>query len=77
MNSKRRVRRTETYWDNRTDLLAVVEQWLETQDLYRSCINCKFWQAQTETCGKFNARPPAPIIVNSCPDYVDEVDIPF
>lgn len=76
-NRIRRVRQGEAYYDNRSALFGVIEEWLATADLYRTCLNCKHWQAGPELCGKFNARPPAQIIVNSCPDYSDAEEIPF
>jgi len=41
----------------------------------RTCLNCELFTEATETCGKWNARPPARIIAAGCEDHVDE--IPF
>jgi hypothetical protein len=41
----------------------------------RTCLNCERFTEATETCGKWNARPPARVIAAGCEDHVDE--IPF
>lgn len=65
------------------------EAWLELQSAltrilnnptrmaYQSCLNCKHWNFGKDICDKFNVKPPADIIVYSCPDYEDNSDIPF
>lgn len=40
-----------------------------------SCITCIKWNKDSEICGRYNARPPARVIVLSCSDW--EMDIPF
>lgn len=44
---------------------------------FQTCLNCDHWDDKEEICKKFSARPPAHIIVFSCPDYDDMNDIPF
>lgn len=44
---------------------------------YKNCLNCLSWNEGAELCKKFNARPPAEIIVYSCPDHEDNDEIPF
>ena len=44
-------------------------------DATRTCITCDHWQANTEICGLYNARPPAKIIAFGCESYINE--IPF
>lgn len=44
------------------------------EDIFRSCLSCFSWQHEEETCGLYKQRPPAKVIVNSCPSYED---IPF
>lgn len=44
---------------------------------FQSCLNCMNWNHGKEFCTKFNARPPADIIVYSCDNYEDNNDIPF
>jgi len=41
---------------------------------FRNCTGCMHWNAESETCKKFNVRPPAKVIVKGCEEY-DE--IPF
>jgi hypothetical protein len=40
-----------------------------------SCINCEHWAHTDELCKKYNARPPAVVIVNACPEH--SWDVPF
>lgn len=47
------------------------------QDVYASCLTCLNWKADAELCTKYNVRPPATVIVNSCESYEDEAEIPF
>lgn len=35
----------------------------------RTCLSCAHFQEQTELCAKWNARPPARVIVESCPEW--------
>ena len=44
---------------------------------YKNCLNCLNWDAGKEVCKKYNARPPAEIIVYSCPEHEDDDEIPF
>jgi len=44
---------------------------------FQNCLNCQYWVAKEDQCGKFNAKPPTEIIVYSCPEYLDDGNIPF
>ena len=44
---------------------------------YKTCLNCKNWNEGAELCKLANARPPAEVIVYSCPQHEDNDDIPF
>jgi hypothetical protein len=44
-------------------------------DLDVNCTKCEFFDMETEKCRKFDARPPAHVIVQGCGHYV--MDIPF
>jgi hypothetical protein len=44
---------------------------------YKTCLNCLHWNEGAELCKLANARPPADIIVFSCPSHEDNDDIPF
>lgn len=46
-------------------------------EVTRSCISCSLFKESTETCTKFNARPPARVIAYGCKDYFSEDEIPF
>jgi hypothetical protein len=50
---------------------------LTKANIYQNCLNCLNWKHKEDICGKYNIKPPTKIIVNSCPDYVDEMEIPF
>jgi hypothetical protein len=45
--------------------------------IYQNCLNCKFWNYGGDKCGKFNAKPPAEIIIYSCEAYEDNGCIPY
>lgn len=55
----------------------VLERLFSRSDVLASCLTCQYWDERTELCDKFKARPPAHIIVNACPDYFDNNEIPF
>lgn len=42
---------------------------------FRCCLDCIHFDEEKEVCAKWNARPPARVIVNGCDDHVDK--IPF
>lgn len=44
--------------------------------LWNSCINCANFNKESEVCNKFNARPPAEIIVIGCGEYIIDI-IPY
>ena len=66
---------------NRHDLLNVLglnfTNYLFENGWFSTCLNCHYWQAEKELCGKFNARPPAKIIAFGCEKFSDEHWIPF
>ncbi len=43
--------------------------------VWRSCLNCEEWNATKEICMRVEQRPPAKVIVVSCPAWI--ADIPF
>jgi hypothetical protein len=45
--------------------------------IFQNCLNCMNWNHDEDLCGKYAAKPPTEIIVNSCPDYQDDGEIPF
>ena len=50
---------------------------VDDRGLTKSCLNCTYFQESSETCQKYNARPPARVIVNACEGYSDVDDVPF
>ena len=50
---------------------------LNGQNVYQNCLNCTGWNHGKDICGKFNAKPPAEVIVYSCEAYEDNDEIPF
>jgi hypothetical protein len=50
---------------------------ITTADIFQNCLNCMNWDLAGDKCKKYDAKPPAEIIVHSCPEYVDGMEIPF
>lgn len=44
---------------------------------FKTCCTCINFKKDTEICTLANMRPPAEVIANACPKYIDEDDIPF
>ena len=65
--------RQETWSNLQSDLIKNITR----SNIFQNCLNCTHWKYTEDKCGKFNAKPPAEIIVNSCPEYTDNNDIPF
>jgi len=42
---------------------------------FRSCLNCDNWSNDKQECSKFNAKPPADVIVFSCEEWL--MQLPF
>lgn len=42
-----------------------------------SCLSCVHFNEPTEICGVYNQRPPARVIANGCPAYIDYYEVPF
>lgn len=63
---------------NRQDLLNFLAlnftNYMMEQGYFSTCLNCHHWKATEEMCGKFNARPPAKVIVSGCEEHTD---VPF
>jgi hypothetical protein len=59
---------------NKAELRIELQAAMIRTEAWQSCLNCLWWQGDKE-CGKFNAVPPAHVIVNGCRDH--EADIPF
>jgi len=48
------------------------------ETLVKSCLNCDLFNEETETCKKWNSRPPARVIAFGCGDWENVDDtIPF
>lgn len=43
--------------------------------IWQTCLNCDNFQKDRELCAKFNAKPPAVVLVVGCVHHMD--DIPF
>lgn len=56
------------------DLAVIITNWLMEMGMFTTCCNCAHWNDETEMCDKFNARPPAKIIVQGCGAHQE---IPF
>lgn len=55
----------------------VADTMVVTDGACRSCLNCTFFIEASETCQKYNARPPARVIAFACEGYSDIDEIPF
>ena len=42
---------------------------------WTTCLNCEYWDHDLAQCGKFEARPPAEVVVIGCEHWLDV--IPF
>lgn len=61
---------------NRHDqaIAVVVEEWIDMGQ-YPTCTNCEFYAHDSEVCTKYQAKPPAKVIVKGCSTW--EYNIPF
>lgn len=73
------ILRTAQYVDFKSAVDRQIENYIKQPAAYpfQTCLNCMFWKHTEDICGKYNAKPPAEIIVFSCPDYKDDGEIPF
>ena len=67
------ILRQEVWLNLQSDLVKTIT----SSNIFQNCLNCMHWKYDQDQCGKYNAKPPAEIIVNSCPDHLDNDDIPF
>jgi hypothetical protein len=67
------ILRKEVYVELQSDLVRLIAK----SRAYQNCLNCEHWKYKEDLCGKHNAKPPTEIIVYSCPDYLDDDNIPF
>ena len=38
-----------------------------------SCLNCDYWNNKDDKCNKYNSKPPASVIVKTCPEFTCEI----
>lgn len=62
-------------WSRRRHVASRLASLMEQEKVFTNCTNCEHWRHQQELCGKWNARPPATVIVVGCEHHSDE--IPF
>jgi hypothetical protein len=67
------ILRQEVWLNLQTDLIKNITR----SDIFQNCLNCMNWDYPNDQCKKYQVKPPAEIIVNSCPDYQDDGEIPF
>ena len=65
--------RQNVYLELQSDLVRLIAN----SRAYQNCLNCQHWSNERDLCKKFNAKPPTEIIVYSCPEYIDDENIPF
>lgn len=68
--------------DSNNRLSSLINEWLTAAGpnaLFKTCANCTHMDpnASPPRCNKFNATPPASVIVAGCPAHEDAEDIPF
>lgn len=72
---------TVTVEESGNALAEALNKWfVETgpSNLYKNCDNCRHMvEGGPAFCTKFNATPPASVIVVGCPDHDDKEEIPF
>lgn len=73
------ILRQTQYLDLKSMINREIERYMEHPASYpfQNCLNCMNWDNKNDQCGKYNVKPPAEIIINSCPEYVDGMEIPF
>lgn len=67
------ILRQNVYLELQSDLVRLITN----SRAFQNCLNCQHWRDKADLCGKHNAKPPTEIIVYSCPDYLDDDNIPF
>jgi hypothetical protein len=50
---------------------------LHGEVVVQSCLSCVHFKEPQEICNLYNMRPPARIIAKACPDYMDNLEVPF
>ena len=40
-----------------------------------TCLDCDYWNNKDDKCNKYNSKPPASVIVKTCPEFT--CDVPF
>lgn len=73
MNTKPELRNEMAYEIQR----AITEALALTDGNTKNCLNCKAFDEPSETCKRFNQRPPARVIALACQHHEDCNDIPF
>lgn len=72
---------TEAVQETGMALSKLLNKWFEDSGpsaIYRNCDNCRHMVENAPAhCTKFNATPPASVIVVGCPDHDDKESIPF
>lgn len=63
------------YTNQQIELRIKFQDELVEKQVWQCCLNCTEFEENSENCKRFNARPPAYIIVSGCKDYCQ--DIPF
>lgn len=73
------ILRSHQYIDFKSSVDREIVRYIKNPAAYpfQTCLNCMNWKHELDLCGKYNAKPPAEIIVFSCPDYQDDGEIPF
>ncbi len=50
---------------------------VKNDTLHVSCISCVHFRHKEEVCNLYKQRPPAKVIAAGCPQYMDNLGVPF
>jgi hypothetical protein len=69
--------RIDAKYDIQSAVANAVINIIRDDPIYRSCLNCMYFNEQAELCSKYNQKPPARIIAYACPTWENQDEIPF
>jgi len=56
------------------NLSSLLTDYMMDIGMFRTCLNCAYWNEKNETCQYYKQKPPAKVIVCGCETHTD---IPF
>jgi len=62
----------------RDEMRRTLNDVLANEIVASTCLSCiHFREQQGEVCGLYKMRPPARVIAFGCPEYTDNLEVPF